>query len=302
MAKRPSFQFYPADWRNNAKLRRCSWAARGVWIELLGLLHDSDEYGILRWPLKEVAQAIGAPVKELNELVTKGVLYGCASGVCEEMVYVPRSGRKEGEPVVLVPAQAGPIWYSPRMVRDEYKASIRGNGSRFGAPEDDAGGESNGASPNTPPKGGFGESNGAAPNRRQGDGSSSTSSSSKEKPPKSPRGGSSAAVNFETWFSGIPEGVDAISEEHHVWTYAERVGLPHEFVALAWAWFKAKYLGEPRKRYIDWPAHFRKAVEGGYGNLWRIDAEGQYFLTTQGKQLQRSLDAEDDDSSHREAA
>jgi hypothetical protein len=28
--KRPAFQFYPSDWRNNANLRRCSPAARGV--------------------------------------------------------------------------------------------------------------------------------------------------------------------------------------------------------------------------------------------------------------------------------
>lgn len=104
-------------------------------------------------------------------------------------------------------------------------------------------------------------------------------------------GSASKKTNFETWYSAIPEGADAIPEDHHVWAYADRVGLPPEFVALAWAWFKANYLSNPRKRYIDWPGHFRKAVEGGYGNLWRIDAEGQYFLTTQGKQLQRSLDA-----------
>lgn len=170
--KRPSFQFYPADWRNNAKLRRCSWEARGVWIELLGLLHDSDNYGVLAWPLKEIAQALGAPVKALKELVDKGVLYGIEKGECEPFVYTPRSGRKEGEPVALVPAQQGPVWFSPRMVRDEYVRTVRGESTRFG--------EGDGPkkkTPNPSPKGGLGEGQGATPSQRQGDGSTSSSSS-----------------------------------------------------------------------------------------------------------------------------
>lgn len=130
--RRPAFQFYPADWRNNANLRRCSWAARGVWIEVMGLMHDSDDYGILRWSLKEVAQALGCQVSLVKELATKDVLKGCDAGICESLVYVPRSGRKDGDPVELVQVQAGPIWYSSRMVKDEYVRTIRGDGSRFG--------------------------------------------------------------------------------------------------------------------------------------------------------------------------
>src|SRR4051812_26611792 len=99
--KRPAFQFYPADWRNNANLRRCSWEARGVWIEVMGLMHDSDCYGLLRWPLREIAQAIGAPAKLLQELAVKGVLKGADSGQIETFVYTPRSGRKDGDPVAL---------------------------------------------------------------------------------------------------------------------------------------------------------------------------------------------------------
>lgn len=171
--KRPAFQFYPADWRNNAKLRRCSWAARGVWIELMGLMHDSDEYGVLRWPLKQIAQALGAPVKLLTELVECGVLYGAERGDCEAMIYTPRSGRRDGEPVELVREQAGPIWYSPRMVRDEYVRTVRGEASRFG---EDGKPPKNGKKPS--PKPPIGEGLDEAPSRRQGDGSTSTSSSS----------------------------------------------------------------------------------------------------------------------------
>jgi hypothetical protein len=172
--KRPAFQFYPADWRNNAKLRRCSWEARGVWIELLGLLHDSDDYGVLAWPLKEIAQALGAPLKALKELVEKGVLYGVEKGSSEPFIYRPVSGRVTGEAVELLPAVAGPVWFSPRMVRDEYVRTKRGENTRFSA----------GDTPSPkPPKG---ESKGgapkAAPHQRQGDGASSSSSSTTSVP------------------------------------------------------------------------------------------------------------------------
>ena len=111
---RPSFQFYPKDWLGNTKLRRCSAAARGVWMDVLCVLHDSDEYGIARYPLAELANAAGAPLKLLRELADKGVLKGCDKGACDGYVYLPRSGRKVGAPVTLVQPQAGPIWFSSR--------------------------------------------------------------------------------------------------------------------------------------------------------------------------------------------
>lgn len=130
---RPSFQFYHGDWRSNAKLRRCTRVERGDWIDAMCLLADSDEFGILRWPLKDLAQAVGCPVGSLRALREKGVLKGADKGErCAAFIYVPRHGGKDGEPVILIPEQGGPVWYSSRMVRDEYVRSIRGEGTRFG--------------------------------------------------------------------------------------------------------------------------------------------------------------------------
>jgi hypothetical protein len=131
--RRPSFQFYPADWRNNANLRRCSPAARGIWIDVMCVLHDSDEYGIVRWPLADLANAANAPIKLVRELVEKSVLKGDDKQVATAFVYIPRSGRKDGDPVTLVSIQAGPVWYSSRMVKDEYVRTIRGESTRFDA-------------------------------------------------------------------------------------------------------------------------------------------------------------------------
>lgn len=174
--RRPSFQFYPADWRNNANLRRCSWAARGAWIEIMGLLHDSDRYGVLHWTLKEIAQAIGCPVALVKELASKDVLKGVDSGHCDSLIYVPRSGRKDGQPVELVRSQDGPIWYSSRMVKDEYIRDVRGENSRFDG--------DNNQSPKLAPKPTFGDSPKLAPKPVKSDGSTSTSTSSVNPKPK----------------------------------------------------------------------------------------------------------------------
>jgi hypothetical protein len=162
--KRPSFQFYPGDWQSDLKLRRCSAAARGVWIDVLCALHDSDDgYGLLRWPLREIASTIGASLPHVRELVNKGVLRGSDTELTEPLVYVSSSGRKKGPPVTLLAApQPGPIWFSARQVKDEYVRTIRGESSRFGADE--------GAAPKPAGK--------QAPKPPFGDGSSTSSPSS----------------------------------------------------------------------------------------------------------------------------
>ena len=129
--KRPAFQFYPNDWRGNANLRRCSEAARGAWIDVLCLLHDSDEYGVLRWPLVDIAQAAGLPIKLLQELARKNVLKG-ADGYAAPYTWAPTHAGKVGEEVTLVATDAGPCWYCSRFVRDEHLRQKRGANSRFG--------------------------------------------------------------------------------------------------------------------------------------------------------------------------
>ena len=51
--KRPSFQFYPADWQNSLKLKACSYELKGFYIDLLCLLHQSPKYGYLTKEMEE---------------------------------------------------------------------------------------------------------------------------------------------------------------------------------------------------------------------------------------------------------
>lgn len=133
--KRPSLQFYPADWRNNAKLRRCTFHLRGVWIETIGVFHDSDEYGVLRWPLREVAQAVGCKLSDLSALHAKGVLKGVESGPFDGFVYRPRHGRKVGDPINLIEPCEGPLYFSSRMVVDEHVRNARARHGVTGSPD-----------------------------------------------------------------------------------------------------------------------------------------------------------------------
>ena len=96
-------------------------------------MHDGEEYGTLRWPLKDIATAVGCRLSELRALLAKGVLKGADVGeIVEAYVYVPRSGGRDGEPVILIERQPGPLWYSSRMVRDEHVRRKRAAGGELG--------------------------------------------------------------------------------------------------------------------------------------------------------------------------
>ncbi len=181
--KRPSFQFYPADWQGNSNLRRCTHEEKGIWLDIMCLLHDQEEYGVARWPLKELAQAVGAPISKVKSLISKGVLKGADGGAqCEALIFTPTgAGRKKGDPVILISEQDGPLWYSSRMVLDEYKRTIRGEYGN--APK---------ATPEFAPKPPLGATPKGAPDyapsrARASSSSSSTSVNPSEQPPSVPQ-------------------------------------------------------------------------------------------------------------------
>jgi hypothetical protein len=255
MSDRPAFQFYPADWRNNAKLRRCSEGARGAWIDVMCLMHDSDEYGVLRWPLAEIARAAGVPLKLLRELAAKGVLKGADRGA-KFYEYAPRHAGKVGTVVTLVEPGEGPCWYCSRFVRDEWVRHQRGASSRFSADNQ------------PPPKGGIGV--------REGDGPSSASSTT---PPPSLRSGEGRGREGARR-SPLPDGF-AISP--HVAQWAAQHGfarLDEHLEHFVLTCRKGGY------EYADWDAALMDAIRDdwaklrapasikGRPDLWWTTAEG----------------------------
>lgn len=162
--KRPAFQFYAKDWRGNLKLRRCSDAAKGAWIEIMCVLHDSEEYGVVRFPLKELVNAAGVQVRSARELVHKGVLKGGDRDV-QAYTYTPRHAGKALDTVTLLEATDGPMWYCSRFVRDEYIRQRRGESTRFDTENQPK------ATPKATPKGEPKASPKPPIGERQGDGS-----------------------------------------------------------------------------------------------------------------------------------
>ncbi len=111
--KRPAFQFYPADWRKDLALSSCSLSARGLWIELMCVAHESDEYGVLsvnRKPLttQQLARTVGESPAVIGKLL-------------EELEQAGVFSRNE----------AGAI-FSRRMVKDEHLRNVRASAGRLG--------------------------------------------------------------------------------------------------------------------------------------------------------------------------
>lgn len=117
--KLPSFQFYPGDWMKDPALRRCSHAAKGIWMDLLCLMFECDERGVLAsngqaWTDAEIARAVGGDFTEVSNAIQELLRTGaarrnddgaifCARMVRDEEVRKIRaeSGKKGGNPVLL---------------------------------------------------------------------------------------------------------------------------------------------------------------------------------------------------------
>jgi hypothetical protein len=117
--KRPSFQFYPGDWLNDVALRMVSAGARGLWIDMMCIMHQGSDYGYLKVNGKVIltpnlARMTGSTSQEaegyLSELEAAGVFsrdeYGCIFSrrmIRDEKVREARAagGSKGGNPALM---------------------------------------------------------------------------------------------------------------------------------------------------------------------------------------------------------
>jgi hypothetical protein len=111
--KRPAFQFYPADWRKDAAVQACSMAARGLWHEMLCIMHECQPYGYLMvndMPMQpeQIARLVGESAKDVKAWIAE----------------LEQAG-------VFSRGPDGAI-YSRRMVKDEELRNIRAHVGRLG--------------------------------------------------------------------------------------------------------------------------------------------------------------------------
>ncbi len=69
MNKRPSLQFYPADWLKAVDLQMCSMNTIGIWINLLCRMWEAKEEGILIGKPGELALLVGAKPGEFKRFL-----------------------------------------------------------------------------------------------------------------------------------------------------------------------------------------------------------------------------------------
>lgn len=112
--------------------------------------------------------------------------------------------------------------------------------------------------------------------------------------PHTPQAGQkSGAIALQTYLDACKQkNAKPIPEDDSVFSYADEIGLPHDFLRLQWLEFKDRYTQPGAKRYKAWPIVFGKSVRGNWFKLW-FAKDGGYQLTTTGLQAKKL---------HREAA
>jgi hypothetical protein len=98
--KRPSFQFYPGDWLNDAALRMVSIAARGLWIDMICIMHQGSDYGYLKVNQKVIlnsnlARMCGTTLKEVETLLAELEAAGVFSRTDDGCIFSRRMIRDE---------------------------------------------------------------------------------------------------------------------------------------------------------------------------------------------------------------
>jgi predicted GIY-YIG superfamily endonuclease len=106
--RHPWFKFHTSDWRGDDKLRSCSLAAQGLWINCLAIMHVATPRGYLNLTTKQLALLMGRPMNEVAKALAELEHHGVSS-------------RNE----------AGWL-YSRRMVRDTAKAITLAENGRLG--------------------------------------------------------------------------------------------------------------------------------------------------------------------------
>ena len=96
--KLPAFQFYPGDWRKDPGIQSLTFEERGIWVELLCLMHESESRGKLMiggepYPIERLARmfCLSPEVmgKVISTLITLGVASRCENTgalICRRMV------------------------------------------------------------------------------------------------------------------------------------------------------------------------------------------------------------------------
>jgi hypothetical protein len=103
----------PADWRADPCLRGCSYAARGLWVDLISIMHEAEPYGHL------LVNGVAPDARKIASLL------GGTRKIVENLL-------KELEISGVFSRNEDGVIYSRRMLRDEVKALKDKENGRLG--------------------------------------------------------------------------------------------------------------------------------------------------------------------------
>lgn len=126
--KRPAFQFYPADWRKDTALQSCSLAARGLWHEMICLMHECEPYGYMAVngkPMKaaQIARLVGVTDREYKKLLSELEDAGVFSLSEDGCIYSRRMVKDEH--IRNVRAEAGKKGGNPNLLGDKVDILVK---------------------------------------------------------------------------------------------------------------------------------------------------------------------------------
>ncbi len=118
--KAPSMQWYPADWRKDTAVQMLSFHDRGVWFELINIMHESAERGVLvingaPMPEDALSRLLGLDKQTFNQTLSNLLTYGVAKQRDEDgAIYCKRM--VEDEKLSQLRREAGKMGGNPNLV------------------------------------------------------------------------------------------------------------------------------------------------------------------------------------------
>lgn len=130
--RKPWIKWFTRDWRSNAKLRMCSYGARGLWADMISLMAEAERFGFLIIngvvpTCRQLSGLLGGTEKEVAKLRTE---------LGDANVYsVTGEAMPEDIRALIPPDMPDGVIFSRRMVKDAAKAERdRQNGKGGGNP------------------------------------------------------------------------------------------------------------------------------------------------------------------------
>lgn len=131
---RPAFQFYVGDWKKELSVNCLSFAARGLWFEMLLMMHESVERGYLVHetgkPITpaQLVQALGGTLRDVQKLLAEMAEAGTYSVDERGAIYSRRMVRDES--ISRVRREAGAKGGNPILVNQTRPDLVNQNASK----------------------------------------------------------------------------------------------------------------------------------------------------------------------------